>query len=118
MTTAVFHDALTTVGNWRGYGSIEHGGLHYGQKAHSLRKFFELPKMTTDKFALALAIHPDEKSDVKALRENDWELLDPLACAQTLAPMARPDFYDYIFGGGCIAVDGRLAAVLWVLDND
>ena len=81
MTAAVFHDALTTVGNWRGYGSIEHGGLHYGQKAHSLRKFFELPKMTTEKLALALAIHPDEKSDVEALRENDWELLDPLECA-------------------------------------
>jgi len=81
MTTAVFHDALTTVGNWRGYGSIEHGGLHYGQKAHSLRKFFELPKMTTEKFALALAIHPDEKNDVEALRENNWELLDPLECA-------------------------------------
>ena len=30
-------DAFTTVANWRGYGSIEHDGVRYGQKAHSLR---------------------------------------------------------------------------------
>ena len=76
----ISHDALTTVGNWRGYGSIEHEGRHYGQKAHSLRNFFELPKLTTEKFMLALAIHPDEKRDVQALRENNWELLDPIEC--------------------------------------
>ena len=29
-------NAFTTVGNWRGYGSIDHGGVHYGQKAHSV----------------------------------------------------------------------------------
>src|SRR5207248_4682648 len=39
----ILHDGLTTVGNWRGYGSIEQDGLFYGQKAHSLRRFIELP---------------------------------------------------------------------------
>jgi hypothetical protein len=78
---SISHDALTTVGNWRGYGSIEHDGRHYGQKAHSLRKFFELPTMTTEKFALALTIHRDEKNDVRALGANNWELLDPTECA-------------------------------------
>jgi hypothetical protein len=72
------HNALTTVGNWRGYGSIEHEGRHYGQKAHSLRNFFELPKLTTEKFVLALGIHPEEKKDVQALRANHWEVLDPI----------------------------------------
>ena len=75
---SIVHDALTTIGNWRGYGSIEHEGRHYGQKAHSLRNFFELPKLTTEKFVLALAIHPEEKKDVQALRENNWQLLDPI----------------------------------------
>ena len=32
-------EALTTVANWRGYGTIEAGGRFYGQKAHSLRDF-------------------------------------------------------------------------------
>jgi hypothetical protein len=78
---SISHDAFTTVGNWRGYGSIEHDGRHYGQKAHSLRQFFELPKLTSEKFALALAIHSDEENDVRALRANNWELLDPVQCA-------------------------------------
>ena len=70
------HDAFTTIGNWRGYGSIEHAGRRYGQKAHSWRSFFELPKMTTEKFAIALSIHPEETNDVEALRVNHWDLLD------------------------------------------
>jgi hypothetical protein len=40
------------------------------------------------------------------------------AGAQWLAPYARPDFADYIFGGGCVAIDEQLAAVFWMLDND
>lgn len=42
----------------------------------------------------------------------------PAGRAQMLAPYGRPDFYNYIFGGGCVAVDGKMAAVFWVLDND
>jgi hypothetical protein len=42
----------------------------------------------------------------------------PTRESQTFAPYARPDFYDFIFGGGCVAVDGHAAAVMWVLDND
>jgi hypothetical protein len=71
------YDALTTIANWRGYGSIEHEGLHYGQKAHSLRRFFELPRLTSERFALALSIHSGEVPDVAALAENGWEILDP-----------------------------------------
>src|SRR5437016_14347312 len=33
------YDAFTTIGNWRGYGSIHHNGVPYGQKAHPLRGF-------------------------------------------------------------------------------
>src|SRR5690606_23062677 len=36
-------DALTTVGNWRAYGSVEYQGRFYGQKAHSLRPLISLP---------------------------------------------------------------------------
>jgi hypothetical protein len=69
--------------NWRGYGSIEHGGVFYGQKAHSLREFFNLPTLTTEKFMLALAIHPDEINDLAALRSNGWHLIDPARVAGT-----------------------------------
>ena len=79
------HDALTTVGNWRGYGSIEYQGAFYGQKAHSLRPLIELPTRTRERYALALAIHADEKKDLTALANNDWQLLDPAEVAATPA---------------------------------
>ena len=68
---------LTTIGNWRGYGSVEFDGRHYGQKAHSLRPFFALPRLTKEKLAPALAIHPGEESDIAALSENGWKIQDP-----------------------------------------
>ena len=68
---------LTTIANWRGYGSVEFDGQHYGQKAHSLRQFIALPRFTKEKFAPALAIHPGEHSDLAALAENGWTIQDP-----------------------------------------
>jgi hypothetical protein len=80
-------DALTTIANWRGYGSIEHEGVLYGQKAHSLRRFMDLPTRTDERLVLALSIHPDETSDLTALAANGWELVDPATVADT------PDAY-------------------------
>jgi hypothetical protein len=85
MAKHVVYDALTTIGNWRGYGSIEYRGVVYGQKVHSLRPFFRLPTMTREKFMLALRIHPDETNDLAALRDNGWQLLDPVCVADTPA---------------------------------
>jgi hypothetical protein len=70
-------DAFTSVGHWRSYGPIEHGGIHYGQRAHSLRELIDLPRRSPACFQLALGIHPDEKRDLEALRIGGWELLDP-----------------------------------------
>jgi hypothetical protein len=84
----IAHDALTTVGNWRAYGSVEYKGVFYGQKAHALRQLITLPTRTTEKFLLALAIHPDEKKDLAALAANGWHLLDPSEVAST------PDRYQ------------------------
>lgn len=81
-------DAFTSVGHWRSYGSIEHGGVRYGQRAHSLRRLFELPRRSPARFELALGIHPDEVEDLRALRENGWTLLDPYAVAGTPADYA------------------------------
>jgi hypothetical protein len=83
--TAIRYDGLTTVGNWRGYGSIEHGGVIYGQKVHSLRRFLSLPKKTREKFMLALAIHPGEVKDLRDLTDNSWQILDPGGLVSTPA---------------------------------
>ncbi len=79
------HDALTTIANWRGYGSIDFNGVNYGQKVHSLRQFISLPTRTAEKFTLALAIHPDETKDLAALQANRWQLFDPMLVASTPA---------------------------------
>jgi len=89
----ISHDAFTTVGNWRAYGSIEHEGVQYGQKVHSLRKLIGLPTRTDTRFLLALTIHPDETRDLEALEENGWELVDAATVAGT-----PPDYQAFIAG--------------------
>jgi hypothetical protein len=81
--TRIRHDALTTVGNWRGYGSIEHQGEFYGQKAHSLRQLLTLPQLVRENFLLAMAIHSDEAGDLEALSQHGWKLIDPREVAGT-----------------------------------
>ncbi len=83
VSTDIRTDALTTVGHWRGYGSVEHRGVFMGQKAHSLRPLFGLPQKVSKRFSLAMAIHPDESQDLEALRANGWNLLDPMTVAAT-----------------------------------
>lgn len=102
------YHALTTVANWRGYGSVEHEGVLYGQKAHSLRPFFALPRASPLKFMLALAIHPGEAKDLQALRANGWELLDPAKVAGT--PNAYREFVQTSMAEFGIAKSGYVAA--------
>jgi hypothetical protein len=80
-------EAFTTIGHWRSYGSIAYEGVDYGQRAHSLRRFFELPGRVSAPLELALGIHPDEKDDLAALRSNGWRLADPARVA------GSPDAY-------------------------
>ncbi|HYG33634.1 MAG TPA: hypothetical protein VEC99_02540 [Clostridia bacterium] len=84
-TEPIFNGALTTIGNWRAYGSIEHQGVLYGQKAHSLRPLFRLPQVTGEEFKLAMAIHPGETSDLAALAGGGWNLVNPAEVADTPA---------------------------------
>src|SRR4051812_3844714 len=86
-------DTFTTIGHWRSYGSVEYEGVSYGQRAHSLRRFFELPHRVPASLELALGIHPDEKSDLVALSRNGWKLVDPDQVAGT-----PEDYAAYIRG--------------------
>jgi hypothetical protein len=83
MADKMSYDGLTTIANWRGYGSIEHDGIFYGQKAHSFRELITLPTLNGEKFMPALAIHPEERNDLAALHENGWQILDPAEVADT-----------------------------------
>jgi hypothetical protein len=106
--TDVVYDGLTTVANWRGYGSVEHGGVFYGQKAHSFRQLIELPTRTPVQFQPAIGIHPDETRDLAALKANGWQLLDPAAVAGT--PGAYRRFVRGSWGEFGVAKSGYVAS--------
>jgi hypothetical protein len=98
----------TTVGNWRGYGSVTHGGVHYGQKVHSMRPLMGLPRRTTERFEPALDIHPGERADLDALAANGWRLLDPRDVAGT--PGKYADFVRESKGEFGLAKSGYVAS--------
>jgi hypothetical protein len=81
--TVLERDAFTTVANWRGYGSVHHAGITYGQKAHAWRQLLAVPAGTPRPCTPALAIHPCEEADLGALAEHGWRLLAPQAVAGT-----------------------------------
>jgi hypothetical protein len=104
----ITYEGLTTVGNWRGYGSIEHAGVFYGQKAHSLRQFITLPTRIKEKLFLALTIHPQEVKDLDALARHGWRLLNPEQVAAT--PAAYQQFIQGSRAEFGIAKSGYVAA--------
>lgn len=75
--TAVVHDGFTTVGNWRGYGSVTYDGVRYGQRAHAFRELLDLPVLCDERFLPALAIDAGEERDLAALDGHGWKRLDP-----------------------------------------
>jgi hypothetical protein len=116
VATRVMHDALTTVANWRGYGSIDYQGVFYGQKAHSLRRFIDLPRVCGAPFVLALAIHPAETADLAALADNGWRVVDPAHVAHT--PEAYRRFIRGSWAEFGIAKSGYVAAdCAWFSDR-
>jgi hypothetical protein len=69
---------ITTVANWRSYGSLWHQGVHYGQKVHSVRAIVELPRLVAGIcFEPALAIDPAETDDLRRLDTHGWHIVDP-----------------------------------------
>jgi hypothetical protein len=77
--------AVTTIANWRSYGSVEHAGVFYGQKAHSFRLLLDLPGRVEEPVAVALDIHQGDEGDRAALEAEGWQLEDPRAVAGTPA---------------------------------
>ena len=108
--------AFTTVANWRGYGSIQHNGTTYGQKAHSLRALLPLPSLTDESLLLALSIDPGETSDLERLALHRWRMVDPREVAAT--PDQYRDFVSRSKGELGIAKSGYVVSRCgWVSDR-
>ena len=87
---------FTTIASWRGpYGPIEYQGRTFGLKCHEFRKVLELPEKTKGTtrqskiqnlkskitVEIALAIHPADEKDLRALLEHGWKIVEPRAVA-------------------------------------
>lgn len=85
---------FTTVATWRGpFGPLEFERRRFGLKVHEFRKFIELPRLADGCFEAALAIHPDERGDIRLLEDHGWHLVDPVGVAGTPA-----SFREYVRG--------------------
>jgi hypothetical protein len=73
---------FTSVASWRGaYAPVEYLGRTYGLRAHELRRFAALPRLTGRPFEIALDIHPADGKDRALLDDNGWTLADPKVVA-------------------------------------
>lgn len=71
-------DSFTSIGSWRGpYDPIDYEGKTFGLRAHEFRRFATLPKITGERFELALDIDAIEVRDLNLLTLNNWRLADP-----------------------------------------
>lgn len=68
--------ALTTVATWDGGRAVEHEGMLYGQKAHSLRNCITLPSRTEEQFLLALSLAGNCSTEMADLTRNGWQVID------------------------------------------
>ena len=70
--------AFRSVATWRGrYAPIEFEGRRYGVRAHAFRKLAGLPKLSGERFELALDIDPADEPDRARLVDGGWRLVDP-----------------------------------------
>jgi len=89
---AAHGDAFTSVGSWRGpYDAVDFEGTSFGLRAHEFRKFFELPRLTGERFELALDIDDAEVSDLDLLHRTGWRLLSPEVVASS-----PDDYQDFV----------------------
>ena len=79
---------FTTVMSWTAYGSIEYGGVTYGQKNVELLKQIDLPHRAGPIFELALG-GPDAPYD--QLRQAGWHVADALEVTRSIEK-----YLDYI----------------------
>jgi hypothetical protein len=85
---------FTTVATWRSpLGTLSHGDVDFGGKHHQWRRVAGLPRLSSQKFEIALQIDPSDSGDRTALEASGWRLVDPREVAGE--PLA---FRSYVQG--------------------
>jgi hypothetical protein len=85
---------FTTVASWRSpLGTLSHGDTDFEGKHHQWRRMVELPRLSPQKFEIALQIDLSDSDDRAALEASGWRLVDPRVVAGD--PLA---FRSYVQG--------------------
>lgn len=101
-------EGITAIANWRSYGTIEHDGVRYGQKAHSVRELLDLPHAIGEPVRFALRIDPAETRDLAALHARGWQLID--AAQETASPADYARFVHASFAELGVAKEGYVVS--------
>lgn len=81
---------FTGICSWRGaFAPVQYQGSTWGLRVHEFRRFSSLPRLTGERFQLALRIDPSEASDLRDLNENGWDLISPQSVASTTSAYRR-----------------------------
>jgi hypothetical protein len=85
--------SFTSIASWRGdFGPIEFHGKTYGLRVHEFRKIVTLPRLTDERFDIALDIHPADDGDKHLLAQNGWNVIEPRAVSGN--PRRYQDFIE------------------------
>lgn len=73
----IARDTWATVMNWSSYAAKEYNGESYGQKDAEFMRFLDLPKLTGEKFLLAVGQGPGRKRPTETLLAHGWQIIEP-----------------------------------------
>lgn len=75
---------FSTVGDWWGKQYTRYENEYYGSKREEFLRFVELPRLSRQRFELALTIYPVDHREIGLLAGKGWHLLDPYLYAGDL----------------------------------
>jgi len=70
-------DAWTTVMNWASYAPKDFEGATYGQKDIEFERFVEMPRLTEERFVLAMGQGIGQNRPTERLEEIGWKIIEP-----------------------------------------
>jgi hypothetical protein len=102
------HAPFTTIMTWKAYPPVEWNGVVYGAKDRSMSELLDLPTRTDCRLEVALGGGNDHWQAQNILKDNGWELSDPMEANASSAQFHR--FLARSAGEFGIAKHGYVAA--------
>ncbi len=109
-------DRFSTVGDWWGKQKAKYRDKYYGGKREEFLQLLELPKLTGQRFELALTITPQDHKEIGRLHRERWTILDPYLYAGD--PHSYREFIQFSRAEFSVAKSGYVMSRSgWVSDR-